>query len=385
MLAIESDTLRAAIFAANLNATVLNAPIDSPSFAPRHDLRALLRTEVDVALVTPPCQSFSTANPNRGRRFDIHSSASDARTSLFFSALNWLDVLKPKLIIFENVPNFFHRCLASPDGQLLGTVSNFVDSHLHEYIPYRTLVNMTDHGVPQRRIRSLGFYCRRDILKQPLQWTSGRHWLFPNNWKSTNSAASTITDITAGAALSDFPTLDASSVGSARDPHDPLHFVPTYDPVRYRWVADIPPGSGRSAYENSHCTQCGATNIPVDTMHCIFCGSPLLNRPHVKLPNGSYRLIHGFATSYRRIHPGFPAPTVTTASSHLGSSNTIHPFQNRVLSIRECARLQTVPHFFDWTAATDKRRYYAIRQILGEGIPSWFMYQLASRVKRLVT
>ena len=97
------------------------------------------------------------------------------------------------------------------------------------------------------------------------------------------------------------------------------------------------------------------------------------NRPIVFDKKGP-RLIKGFDSSYRRMRSDQPASTVTTNSSHVGSDNKIHPWEDRVLSILECADLQTVPRFFDWSLAFEKRRVYLIRNVIGEAFPSYFTY-----------
>ncbi len=100
----------------------------------------------------------------------------------------------------------------------------------------------------------------------------------------------------------------------------------------------------------------------------------MTNRPYVREKDGKFRLVKGFNSSYRRMYPHRPAPTVTTASSHVGSDYKIHPWENRVLSVRECADLQTVPHFYNWTWATKTKHTYVIREVIGEALPSWFTY-----------
>ena len=72
--------------------------------------------------------------------------------------------------------------------------------------------------------------------------------------------------------------------------------------------------------------------------------------------------------------PGRPAYTITTNSSHIGSDFKIHPWENRVLSILECADLQTVPRFYDWTRAKENRTLYLIRNLIGEAFPTYFTY-----------
>ena len=97
------------------------------------------------------------------------------------------------------------------------------------------------------------------------------------------------------------------------------------------------------------------------------------NRPYVER-NGHPSLIRGFYSSYRRMNPSRPAYTITTNSSHVGSDFKIHPWENRVLSILECADLQTVPRFYDWTRARENGTTYLIRNLVGEAFPTYFTY-----------
>ena len=83
--------------------------------------------------------------------------------------------------------------------------------------------------------------------------------------------------------------------------------------------------------------------------------------------------------------PDRPAPTVTTASSHLGSDYKIHPWENRVLSIRECADLQTVPRFYNWDWALNTQHTYLARQVIGEALPPWFSYLHGSVLQDLLS
>ena len=108
------------------------------------------------------------------------------------------------------------------------------------------------------------------------------------------------------------------------------------------------------------------------------------NRPY-RVENDRARLIRGFHSSYRRMHPDRPAPTVTTNTSHLGSDFKIHPSQNRVLSTLECADLQTVPRTYDWSGALDEGRHYLIRNVIGEAFPTYFAYLHGRMLNRLLS
>ena len=44
------------------------------------------------------------------------------------------------------------------------------------------------------------------------------------------------------------------------------------------------------------------------------------------------------------------------------------------MSTLECADLQTVPHFYDWSWALDTGHRYVIRNVVGEALPPYFTY-----------
>jgi DNA (cytosine-5)-methyltransferase 1 len=169
-----------------------------------------------------------------------------------------------------------------------------------------------------------------------------------------------------------YEPLDAKSKETACGSHE-LHFVPCYGKDRYLQVSQIPGYSGRSAYENNICPSCGLRDIPEGLVLCPSCGGVMRNRPYVE-GNGQAQLIKGFRSSYRRMNPQRPAYTVTTASSHVGSDFKIHPWEHRVLSILECADLQTVPRSYDWSRAHCNGTKYLVRALVGEAFPPYFTY-----------
>jgi DNA (cytosine-5)-methyltransferase 1 len=79
-----------------------------------------------------------------------------------------------------------------------------------------------------------------------------------------------------------------------------------------------------------------------------------------------------------------PAPTITTNTSHIGSDFKIHPWENRVLSTLECADIQTVPRFYDWSPALDRGQNYLIRNVIGEAFPTYFTYLHGLLLKELL-
>ena len=139
-----------------------------------------------------------------------------------------------------------------------------------------------------------------------------------------------------------------------------------------RWWPRYHPGAGASAWETDHCGRCDKKDIASTEAICPSCESPIL-RPTVQSPDGSWRLVKGFrSSSYRRMHPTRPASTITTASGHIGSDRTLHPWENRVLSPAECACLQTFPSTFQWGNSINTWGHTGVRQMIGEAVPPRF-------------
>ncbi len=79
-----------------------------------------------------------------------------------------------------------------------------------------------------------------------------------------------------------------------------------------------------------------------------------------------------------------PVTTITTNSNHFGSDNKIHPWQNRVLSLREVADHQTIPRTFLFHNGTEAFQSEVARIAVGEAIPPWFTYALGRRLYALI-
>lgn len=104
----------------------------------------------------------------------------------------------------------------------------------------------------------------------------------------------------------------------------------------------------------------------------------------MSLDNGKIRPIKGFKTSYKRMMPNALAPTVTTSSGTFSSDNKIHPSENRVLSPRECARLQTIPDAFVWPNEIIYKKAHLTREMIGEAVPPIVTFRLGLTISKLL-
>jgi len=98
---------------------------------------------VDLVVGGPPCQGFSVAGPSQYGKLDD-------RNNLVLEFLRFVKVLKPKMVIMENVRNFINGKLPSKD-RVIDVVSNLLDNL--EYDIKTEVLFAPDYGVPQSRTR----------------------------------------------------------------------------------------------------------------------------------------------------------------------------------------------------------------------------------------
>lgn len=366
---VEADKRRAEIGADNFpDSKWINANVQDSKDAIVQAYREASTQRLDLLTATPPCQGMSSSNPSRGKRQTPQAHALEAKNRLMLELIPVAKALNPRVIVAENV-----RQILTLDVEHEGKRKKVVDllgEGLPQYQVFSGVVNVADYGIPQVRKRALVVAVHKgepclERLSSEQPWPPPSHaeqpmggmqrWLSVRQWLNAMQ----------------YDSLDASCEAKAVGKH-PLHYVPAYGSDRYRQVSGIPPYSGRSAYENDTCPTC---NRPVETglIRCPHCDGVMRNRPYAEKDGQPY-LIKGFQSSYRRMSPDRPAYTITTNSSHVGSDFKIHPWENRVLSVLECADLQTVPRFYDWKRAENNRTRYLIRNLVGEALPPYFTY-----------
>ena len=328
-------------------------------------------TQPDLLSACPPCQGMSSARGSRGHENDADAGSRDARNLLVEVIADVAKKVEPRIVVVENVPAFLSRLVIDPHtGEPISAAALLIRLLGDHYRAFPFVTDLADYGVPQRRVRAFLTFIRHD---EPCLEFLERAALAPFPCASAYVGSSE--PRTLGEALTALgaKTLDARLPADARDDSNPMHAVPVWGDTRqYRMVAAIPPGSGGRAWQTSQCEQCGEVDVGPEDAVCPVCSAPLL-RPVVQEKDGSYRLVKGFRnSSYSRMSPDDPAATITTASGHVGSDLTIHPFENRLLSPLECAYLQTFPDDFDWGEAQERWGPTFVRTIIGEAVPPRF-------------
>ncbi len=342
--------------------------------------------ELDVLFATPPCQGMSKNGRGkllRGVRDGLRD-ALDPRNQLATFVPPIVSALKPRLVVFENVPEMDGTLILDEHGGLVELL-DAVAGAMPDYVGCWKVVEFADYGVPQRRQRLITVFIRRDVAGD-LSRLSRRDLtsrVFP---PPTHSQAPTLLEtpwITVSEVIGHLPPLDAKSAAEARHPELDFHYVPLLDEQKYWWVANTPPGF--SAFDNQCANpECGFKSNPthgtsregginrarVDTpIFCVACGS-LLPRPIVHDEDGP-RLMKGFTSAYKRMSGSLPASAMTRNLSYACSDQKLHPTQNRVLSLLEAMMLQTIADYeYKWILPNGKRASdKLIRDSIGESVP----------------
>ncbi|MBR1927699.1 MAG: DNA cytosine methyltransferase [Bacteroidales bacterium] len=118
--------------------------------------------------------------------------------------------------------------------------------------------------------------------------------------------------------------------------------------------------------------------------HIVTAHSPSTIEKIKKVPIGGKlsEVEKTFGSTYRRLDPDKPSPTVTRS----GYRDFIHPYEDRMLTVRELACLQTFPH--DWEFKGVRLDSYSSKRVtnmtqfgqVGNAVPPKFAEAIACSI-----
>ena len=329
---------RIATFHANhLNATAIAGDIRS------YSIRSLAEAALwpDIVVGGAPCQGFSSIRPFRKLTED------DPRNSLFEQFVIAVATIEPKWCIFENVVGL----LTHKRGEVLNSLLQALSG-----IGYRTdwrVLNAAHYGLPQNRERLI-VVGSRDSDDFP--WPTPTHISEHRSMAGKSAQRVIINPL--------FTPLEAA--------------VTVIDAIGD--LPSIPAGGRASEYDNSlnasvyaralrgscdHLTLHESTNHSERMLEIIKHSGA----SRAALPNDITS--SGFSSSYSRLDANKPSVTLTVNFVHPASNKCIHPFQDRALTPREGARIQSFPDQFNFRgtrAQVVKQIGNAVPPLLGEVI-----------------
>ena len=286
---------------------------------------------VDVLAGGPPCQPFSKAGRS-GMRHLVREGLRephDRRRDLWRSYLEVIRLAKPSAVIMENVPDM------ALDREMFILRSMVLELERMGYSVQERVVDTWRYGVPQFRQRLIMVAVRRG---------SGFQW-----------PKEVAKQVTVGNAISDLPTVQGGwrPRGGAEG-----------------WADYAGPST---EYQRSM-----RANVPDEDQHKVFDHITRPVRPddlaafelidsqtrYSELPEDLKRYRDDiFDDKYKRLDADNVSRTIT---AHIAKDGYwyIHPEQNRTITVREAARLQTFPDDFRFAGSPSA----AFRQI-GNAVP----------------
>ncbi len=265
---------------------------------------------VDLIVGGPPCQGFSVAGPSQYGKIDD-------RNFLIFEMLKFVQLLRPKMFIVENVKGLLSGKL-SPERRAFNEFIARVSTA--GYKTRHFVLQAADFGAPQWRERVIIFgsidgHCLPDVIS-PRFGTSRRPWR------------------TVEEALSDLPIVDS---GEGTEGLTPYRSKPNND--YQKWLR-----KGMSGVFN-HVAMKHTPRL-ISRFKLIPQGGSLVDVPSEhgqRVRNGDSLDVRArFKMNNQRLDP-LKISTAVTASFQ---SNFVHPHLHRNLTAREGARLQTFPDSF---------------------------------------
>lgn len=298
--------------------------------------------DADVIIGGPPCQGFSMA----GARIR-HGFIDDPRNYLFKHYFNVVKAVKPKAFVMENVKGMKNMQSGQIFEEILRLFSDPEETDGCPYHLFYRIIKASDFGVPQKRERliivgttipgipfeALWDETRRDIEKE-----------YPTYFVPT-----TVRD-----AIENLPGVTDDGI------------IPNPEPVTdyQRYLSCHAPTIANH-------TQSKHSKTAVERMRQIGNG-----QNYTEL-NEEINSVH--SGSYGRLVWDEPAATITTRFDTPAGGRFIHPKEDRTLSPREAARIQSFPDDFIFTGA----RREISRQI-GNAVPPKVSYFLAVFVRKIL-
>ena len=297
-----------------------------------------LAGKVDLLAGGPPCQGFSHA----GRR-----CPNDPRNKLFEAYLELVQVLRPGMVLIENVRGFTSDFKVSKNDVIKNFAIALQQGLSKDYDLASTIIQARDYGVPQARPRFflVGALKSQDSAKQIATF-------FEDMKRQVDGFLSE-------RQLPRWPTSrDAiSDLEVARNGTIPSLESKGFDAIAYKGPRTLYQQAMREEYEGLPPDTRLARHRPHirDRFESIIRACREEGRLNVTI-SAKTRKTHGLKKmAIRVLDPSNAAPTITSLPDDL-----LHYSEPRTLTVRETARLQSFPDWFafrgNYTTGGHRRR-----------------------------
>lgn len=283
----------------------------------------IIKNDITGIIGGPPCQGFSMV----GTRDET-----DDRNSLYLQYVRFVEIVKPKFFILENVKGL----LTLKNGYFKEDIIKRF-SELGYNVNYK-LLKASDYGVAQNRERVFFVGLRKDLFENSF-------FNFPEGDESNSVSTSE--------ALSDLPSLDNG------DNHEEYKMTPQNE------YQKLMRKNSFKIMNNE------ATKHTEQTKHIISLvpdGGTIKDLPE------EYYSVRNYNSAFKRMNSKKPSSTIDC-----GHRNYFHYKENRVPTVRESARIQSFPDDYFFTGS--KTNQYTQ---VGNAVPPLLAKSIAKEIKKIL-
>jgi len=287
------------------------------------DLLKILKIEINddnmIFIGCSPCQFWSIINTNKSR--------SERSINLLKDFERFVNYYNPGFVVVENVPGILTK---KKESGLDEFVTNLTE---RGYETEYKIVNLNMYGVPQKRKRFTLIATR--IKKKKI---------FP---EPDTENFPTVRDFIGDKNI--FPEV----VAGHKDDSEFMHTVSELSEKNLKRIRHTRKNGG----------------IRFD-----WAGTELQLNTYKKRGDNSFRDVYG------RMSWDKPAPTITTRFNSLSNGRFGHPVQNRAISLREGATLQTFPKNFVFKT----KGMNATARIIGNAVPPEYARRIGEAIQKVI-
>lgn len=315
-----------------------------------------LRDHVDLVAGGPPCQGFSMA----GKRVK-----DDVRNQLVFSYIDFIKMVLPKFLLFENVKGFTYAFDKKNNHDAV-PYSKIVKDELQKlgYNVKAEIIDFSKYGVPQRRKRFILVGVRDDLSNHTPEdffekLISNRNSFLESRQLPLNSTvADAISDLLRGYGEVDTPDREGFKSG-------------LYGPVQSQYQQLLRKWTRANTIPNSHSFAHHSAE-KIERLSNLLENYPIRGKRIERDEKAKWGIRQRGLTI---LDPNQISPTITNMPD-----DYVHYSEPRILTVRECARIQSFPDWFQFkskytTGGKQRKKEVPRYSQVGNAIPPLFAEQ----------
>lgn len=312
-----------------------------------------IRGGIPVIIGGPPCQGFSSIRPFRSMNDD------DPRNTLFEEFSSYVNYFRPNIFVLENVTGL----ATHKNGETIAAMQECFKELGYECD--WSLLNAAHYGVPQKRERLIMIGVEkggRIAFPEPTHHFDGSTIGFRDRRK--------VVSVRGGDLFTENQLLPSVTVMNA------INDLPK---IASGESADAYISAPKNKYQEQRRKDAKILNLHSSTSHTEKMLEIIRHAGRNIDCIPKHLITSGFSSCYSRLDADEPAVTITVNFVHPASNRCIHPQQDRALTPREGARIQSFDDDFEFFG----NRTQIVKQI-GNAVPPLLGKAIAEQVATLL-